>query len=510
MALFGWKKSSDPAKAGGDAASGGKGANGSGGGEGGSGPYEFSPEKASRWFHHARTSGEAGNHEYALTCWLSGLRFEPTNLEAMDALFSSAASHAAQNGPGVPKAVAKAVAGKTDVDRYLTALLEFVCKTSDAEAGVRAAAAASDVGLTACVNFLAPIALKVLLGAPKARKDQYTRVMAACVKAGSYEYAVKAGEGAMRLDPADSRLATEVRNLAAQGTMTKGGYDQTGEAGGFRSNIRDAARQQQLDEQERLVRSESVQDRTIEVAKEEYQARPTDRPTVKKYAEELLKRGRVEDLNAAHDVLMKGYRDTQEFRFRVLAGEIKIKLLRAQQRQAAAAAAENPSDPALAARVGELQKSLLALEIGEYEARVAAYPTDLTIKFELGKRYFDAERFNDAIDLLQQAKDDTRNRASVLSYLGRAFAAINWHEEAVGTYRLALEGLADPNDAAAMDLRYGLMCSLQKHADDQKDVAAADEALKLAQQIAVQQISFKDVRARRDEIKALIARLKSS
>ncbi len=206
---------------------------------------------------------------------------------------------------------------------------------------------------------------------------------------------------------------------------------------------------------------------------------------------------------------MKGYRETQEFRFRQLAGEIKIKLIRGQIRQAATAVQANPADAAAAAKLAEMQKKLTELEVMEFEARMAAYPTDLNVKFELGKRYFDAGRFDDAIDLLQQSKDDSKNRGTVLSYLGRAFAAKGWHEEAVGTFRLALEGQADPNDAAGMELRYGLLASLQRHAEEHKEVAAAEEALKLAQQIAVQQISYKDVRARRDEIKALIARLKT-
>ncbi len=223
MALFGWKKSSESDKP----QTNGSGGSGSGGataaGSAGGGGYEFSPEKANRWFHHARTSNEAGNYEYAMTCWLSGLRFEPTNIDAINAFFASTA----QNGQGVPKAVANAVGGKTDVDKFLGALLNFACKTSDAELAVRTVSAASDVGLNDVVGHLGPIALKILMGSPKPRKDQFTRVMVAATKAGNFDIAGKAGEGAMRLDPADTKLATDVRNLAAQGTMTRGGYDQT-------------------------------------------------------------------------------------------------------------------------------------------------------------------------------------------------------------------------------------------------------------------------------------------
>ena len=40
--------------------------------------------------------------------------------------------------------------------------------------------------------------------------------MEACTRVGAYDIAVKAGDLAVRLDPADSDLATKVRNLSAR------------------------------------------------------------------------------------------------------------------------------------------------------------------------------------------------------------------------------------------------------------------------------------------------------
>jgi len=500
LAIFGWKKSADENKP----ATAGAGTGAAGGG----GEYEFSPEKASRWFHHARTSHDAGNLEYAVNCWLSGLRFEPNNMEAIKGFFASAGAYVAGGG-GLTKSLSGAVEGKTDVHRFLSALLGFGLKPSEAETAVKAVVAAGTIALSTVVTELGPVALKIALNDRRAKKDHFVRLMETFRASGNFELAVRAGEEACRMAPEDIKLQTEVRNLAATSTMTRGGYDQTGESGGFRSNIRDAEKQRQLEEQERSVRSENVLDRAVTQAKEEYDARPTDRPAIKKYAATLVQRKRPEDLQLAHDILMKGYQETQEFRFRQDAGAIRIAQATAKLKPLRDAVATNPADPAAQAALASAQKALLDLEIGEFELRAAAYPTDLIIKFELGRRYFEVGRYDDAIDLLQQAKDDAKNRAAALSFLGRAFAAKGWHEEAIGTFRLALEGHADLNDAGGMELRYGLMCSLQQHADENKDLPAAEEAGKIAGDIVVRQISFKDVRARRDAIKALIARLKS-
>ena len=84
MAIFGRKKDEPPTPATANGASGAnssaKPATGPGSGEV---PHEFSPEKARKFFGPARDVHEATNYEYAMTLWLNGLRFDPTNLEAV-------------------------------------------------------------------------------------------------------------------------------------------------------------------------------------------------------------------------------------------------------------------------------------------------------------------------------------------------------------------------------------------------------------------------------------------
>src|SRR5262249_51805086 len=151
----------------------------------------------------------------------------------------------------------------------------------------------------------------------------------------------------------------------------------------------------------------------VEAAKTDYLSRPTDRPAIKKYAERLLERGRPEDQDAAYTVLMKAFQETQEFRFRQAAGDIRLRQFR-QKLESLRKAAEANSTDAEAKEAHDAARSEYAqLEIVEYKVRVENYPTDLILKFELGKRYFDQKQYEDAIGLFQEAKADAKNRAKV-------------------------------------------------------------------------------------------------
>jgi hypothetical protein len=54
------------------------------------------------------------------------------------------------------------------------------------------------------------------------------------------------------------------------------------------------------------------------------------------------------------------------------------------------------------------------------------------------------------------------------------------------------------------------MTALETKSGTDKDLALAEEADKLASSIAIQQINYRDIRARRESIKKLIAELKKS
>jgi tetratricopeptide (TPR) repeat protein len=499
LGLFGRKKNGDEP----DASTPGSGGNGD--------PpvADFHPEKARKFFEHAKTMHETTNFEYAMTLWLSGLRHEPANIQALESFMNSCQHFLAEGKTkGPSRETVRQFSGRGEVERYLLALLQWGMRPLDATLAVRATHAAAALGLPEPTYWIGTRALGAIDQDRRPRKDLCVRLIDIFSKVGAFDKAVEAGERAVRMDPSDGPLAAQIRNLAAQATMSRGGFEQSGEAGGFRANIRDAEKQRLLDEQERIVKTEETIDRLVRAAEEDYKSRPEDPSAIAVYAKRLMERGRPEDEKRAREVLKLAFDTTRQFRFREMDGDIRLRQATRKLVEYRDAAENNPENTQAQELYGKAQAAYLKIEIEEYAARVEAYPTDLGYKFELGKRYFKVGDYEQAIALFQKSQEEPKRRVESLNHLAQSFLRIGWADEAVHTFRKALDAHPVKNDDMGMDLRYWLLTALQAKAEAERDLGIAEEADQLASSIAIQQINFRDIRARRDAIKKLIAALK--
>lgn len=511
MALFGKKKTDEPATPAGGASGIGTGKGGPSAASGTADGAGFDPDKARRFFDHARTMHDSTQFEYAMSLWLQGIRLDPHNVGAMESFLRSAQEFV--NSPagkkGVSKDTARLFSERTDINRYLQALLEWSVRLRDPPSAIRAAEAGAKVGLTEPTFRIGEMAFNVVLGEKKPRKDLLVKLMEVFSTIGAFEKAVQAGEAAKLTDPTDGALAAMVRNLSAQQTMSRGGYDQTGQAGGFKANIRDLDKQQKMADADRIVRTEDVADRLVREAAADYRQNPEDINAIRIYAQRLKERGRPEDEEEAFKLCEKAYARTKQFMFRKMAGEIRIRRAQRQLGQRKDAAAANPQDAAAAEAYANAKAKFLAMEIEEYQAQAEAYPTDLTIKFELGKRLFEAGKFEDAIPMFQESQSEAKNRVASMGHLAKSFLNIGFLDGAVQTYRQALEAHKTPDDEVGMDLRYGLVAALKAHAEAERSIKDAEEADKLASAIAIRQFNYRDIRALREQLKKMIAEMRA-
>jgi hypothetical protein len=499
LALFGRKKDGDPP-------SGGDNGKGPGDSAGGDKP-QFSPDKAARFFDHARTVHDTTNYEYAMQLWLQGLRQEPTSMRGLEAFWASAVAFSGE-GKAAAKETMRMFGGKGDVEKYLEALLQWGVKPMDPLLAVKAAEAASKLNLPEPTYWIGERALGVIASEKKPRKELYLKMMEVFGKIGAFDKSVDAGGAALRLDPLDGKLAAEVRNLAAQATMNRGGYEKTGEAGGFRENVRNMDKQRQLEEGERIVKTDEVIDRLVRESKANYEARPDDLPTITVYIQRLKERGRPEDEKAARDLALKTYEQSKQFRFRETFGDLRLRLASRKLAEYKQKAEENPADARAQAAFQQATLKFAEMEIEELKLRVDAYPTDLGLKYQLGKRDYDLGNYDDSIALFQESQRDAKHRLDSLYYIGLAFQKKEWIDEAIHSFRQALELHRTHSDELGTSLRYSLMTALQTKSELDKDLALAEEADKIASSIAIQQINYRDIRARRDAIKKLMGELK--
>ncbi|TVQ29874.1 MAG: hypothetical protein EA376_14605 [Phycisphaeraceae bacterium] len=509
MALFGKKKETDQAD---DAAStedAGRIATESNGDE--KGLYKADAAKAARFFEHARTVHETGNHEYAMTLWLQGLRQDPTSFTGLEQFWQSALEfRRTMRKPGPTRDQSRSFDGKGPVERFLVALLNWGTRPGDTSAGVKAVETSVKLGLAESAYWIGDRVLGASLNDRKPKKDHYVRLKDLFSEIQAFDLAVKAGNLALNVDPTDSPLEAELRNLSAQAAMTKGGYEETGQEGGFRKNIRDADTQRRIQDESSLAKGEDAATRLLSAAKEDYDSRPTDNKTIAAYARRLLETNNPEHEKLAYQVLIKGYEDTKEFRFRQQAGDVKLRRARRKLRQLRDAAAEKPDDEKLQATLKDAERKFIEMEIEELTLCVDAYPTDLSFKYQLGRRHFLLGQYEKAIEFFQEAQNDAKSRVQVLNYLGQSFLALGWHTEAVESLRSGIKNHPSEKDDLGLELRYGLMRALEAKARAERDTNDAEEAMRLASGIAMQQISFRDIRERRDELRQLVQELKTA
>ncbi len=478
------------------------------------GPSESSatnPAKAQTFFTHAQTVHETGNYGYAMTLWLQGLRWDPSNMMAFEKFLESSARFGADpkiKGPTSDQK--KNFSGRQPVEKYLAALLNWGPRQLDWSLAIKALEAAAKVEANEPAYEIGKRALGTAAEDPKAKKDAFVTLMRQFQVIGAFDLSVTAGEIAIRKDPSDGKLAAEVKNMSAQATMARGGYGKTGEQGGFRENIRDSSQQQALEEEDRLVKTEDVQERVIARAKDDYKQRPTDLAAIQKFAKVLLERAKPEDEKLAYSVLSKGYEATSNFRLRIMAGDIKLRVGRRQVSQVRAKVRQSPDDEALRAKLEEAEKKLLSAEIAEFTERVENMPTDLSMRYELGRRCLKAGDFESAIEHLQQAQSSKQVAQQARLGLAESFVAVGWLDEAESTYRQAIDDHESDSDDLGTQLRYGLMLALQRKAEDNQELSSAEEAFKLASGIAIKQIGYKDIRERRNAIQELVKTLKSA
>ncbi len=472
-------------------------------------PSAFNPKKAKAFFDRAPTAHDSGSYEYAMQLWLQGLRQDPSSLEGFNGFLRSSEVFAVENPKkGVSKETKNLISAKGALGKFIDAMLDFGLKRHDAGAALKATECASKLGLNQQTKELGEHTMVLLRNSPKVKKDHYIKLLNAFEQAKVYGLAATAGDLAMQLDPSDGELQVRVRNMMAANTVSSGGYDDTSE-GGFRKNIRDADKQLELEQQDSIAKSDSTRDQIVEKRKAEHEERPDDVPRMNAYATALLDRANKGDEALAISLFTKAYKASGQFRYRQSAGDVQIRLWSRKIAKLEKKLEANPDNAELAEKLEQGRKALTKLRMDELKLRVENYPTDLGLKYELGRVLYDQGLYNEAIEQFQEAQSEPKLRNNVLTLMGKSFLKLGgWEDAAIQTFRQALEGVNDKASDLGMDLRYSLMDALFDKAKKEEDLECATEAEQIAADIAIQSFSYRDVRDKRTEIREFMKSLK--
>ena len=480
-----------------------------------SGGFVAQPDKARKFFEHARTIAATGNFEYALMLYAKGFRFDPSSLDQHKAMYQVALQFNQAGGKPAGRDQMKELDGPSPIDKFALAEYVWMRDLLNADNLFRLLEAVAKASQMEYASFIGPKTLEVLRRQKKQSKAAWmkAKVLLAAIEATGE--ALTCVEEALKADPSDTQLAADLKETTARHALKQGDYDKadSGQSGGFRANIRDAAKQQQLQEQNAIVQSEETEARILERARADHAANPSAPDTIQKLGTLLKKQATPESEEEAHGIFLAGYEATREYRFKMAAGEIRVAQLR-RKVAAAQKAFEKFTEPtaeadalkadALKAAHAELRAQLLDLEARELRERQKAYPTDRSIKAELGRIEFELGNYEDAMAMFQACKDEAKLRIFATHMLGRCFAAEGWHSEAVGEYREAIQGLGAGESDRELPIKYDMMVALMELSRSERNGAYAREAGEICSAIVRRDISYRDIRAKRKEIDALM------
>lgn len=468
------------------------------------------PDKARPFLDRARDVAEKGNATYALQLFANAVRFDPANIAIHDAFFECAKVFFAAGGAPAKPADLKQLESATAVDRFAQAEYSWMRDPNNLDRALELLDAAGKAGQVEFGGWFAPKALNLVASAmaKKPNKKVWKRAKDLFSDVQAWNEAFIAGEQAVKLDPTDTELINDLKQLTAARAIQQGGYDQTaGAEGGYRKNVRDLERQRELEASESITGSGGSDERNLELRKKAYQENPLSTENVQLYAQALRKSGDPEQEKLAYQVYMQAWTALKEYRFKQAAGEIKISRARRQLAAITAKAAQNPADAAAQADAEKARRAVLELEIAEYKERAAAYPTDRTVKYEIGRIMADQGKAEEAMPYLQQAKEEPKLRMAAAHLLGRCFAAEKWHVEAVEEYKAALSWVDPSQSDRELEIRYELMLALIELARAERSLQHAKDAADICSAILRKDIGYRDIRSRRKELDALVKEL---
>jgi len=469
--------------------------------------FQPQPDKARKFLEHAETTANSSSFDYALVLFAQGIRFDPGNMVAHQHMYETAVRYIQNGGRAASGKELRQIDDGTPMGRFAAAEFAWMKDLNGLQPALRMLERAGEVQLMEFGQWAAPKVMNLVKVQLKKKPHKNTLVQAknAFSAVGAWEQAFVCGEEAVKLDPSDGELVSELKQLTAARAIQQGGYQQTAnQEGGFRSNIRDADKQRALEEQESLSGNVDVEARNLERARKEFEDNPLSIDVIRRYAQLLKRQQTHESELKAIEVYEAGFARTGDFALRAAANDVRLAQMRREVKALSDAAAAAPEDDAAREAAEKARLKLLETEFSDFTDRIAKYPTDRSLKAEAGRIAFELGQLENAMALFQAAKEEPRLRVYGAHMLGRCFAAEGWHNEAIGEFREALVAIDATTGEREQDIRYDLMRSLAALAREEKSSAYAKEAVEICSVIMRKDISFRDIRAKRKELDVLL------
>ena len=284
----------------------------------------------------------------------------------------------------------------------------------------------------------------------KQQPDDKANTMKYCQALVNNDEVAKAEESCAalaRAHPTDQEVLQLSKNLTASRTLSEGGYDKvaSGEAD-YRAVLKDEKEAVLLEQENRRSEQESTAENLIA----EYEKRLKDDPDNLKLIRSLAElHCRIKHFEKSIGYYERFNKTNLRSDAAVDRAIVDTKLLQFDWRIEQAGEAE----------AGKLSDERKAFEMEQIQRLSERYPSDLSLRYDLGVLQLEAGEITAAIQSFQRAQANPHREIASLMHIGRCFAKRGMNDMAAGTLQKALDK-KEVMDDEKMDLHYQLGCVL--------------------------------------------------
>ncbi len=270
----------------------------------------------------------------------------------------------------------------------------------------------------------------------------------------------------------DRDLERLQRDLAAMQTLKKGFEEAQDE--GYRKILKNSDQAEELEKRTKLIQSDADFQKLVGELQEEMKDAPTDARYPKKLGDLYFEKKK--DYVAARDWYKKASQlAPQDSVLRDRIDDCDLKLWEVKL-----AAALKANDP----KAKEIELSHLKAYIASFERRVGDRPTDMGLRFELGKAYYKGSMNDKAIAEFQQSVKDPKKKSQSHLFLGKAFQKKKMYDMADKQFLSAEDGVV------SQEIKLDIMYHRAKLA---AEAGKMPQAIEMGNKIIEIDINYRDI-----------------
>jgi tetratricopeptide (TPR) repeat protein len=286
--------------------------------------------------------------------------------------------------------------------------------------------------------------------------------------------------------PNDQELYQAYKNASAKHTMREGRYDSADSGdGSYRDSLKNKDEAVRLEQEQRLVKTDNVAEQLIQDQLNQLETNPNNIKVLQKIAELYTQKNDLDQAGAYYQRLLDSTEGTPDATIQKAVDDLKIRAID----QKITALDPSGTDFELSKTTLEEQKHTITFE--NCLLRAETYPSDLTIKFELGVLHYERAAYKEAIQLFQKSQANPNIRIKALHYLGRCFLQRGILDLAIRPIQTAIKE-KEIFDEQRKDLTYDLGLIYDK-------MDKPEEAIEQFKQVYEVDIDYKDVSDRVDD-----------